>query len=131
MRGGEPDEGALPVALVDLPERFAGPPATDRSYHVVDAAQPALHFAGEPAGSGERRVVVHHQVQPIAGRVAEHVPELVGPFPGAGRDHDIRAGGEVSADDTFADGACATGHDNAVTGQIGMRTAVLHETTPP
>jgi len=112
VRGGQVDERALPVGLVDLPEPLAGPPAADRGHHVVDPAEAEPHLRGDPLGAGEAAVVVHHQVQPVGGGGPEHLPELVGPGLRAGRHDHIGAGGEIAADDALPDRAGAARDQN-------------------
>ncbi len=120
MGGREAGERALPVGFGDVPQRLAGPPPADRRHHVVDAAQSARRLGGQLRGSGERRVVVHHDVQPIDRR---------GQSRRTRRDDHLGAGVEVRPDDALTDGAGAARYQHSAAGEIGCDHDAAPSTT--
>jgi len=73
---------------------------------------------------------VHHEVQAVVRRVAEHGTELIGPLLAAGGDDDVGAGREVGADRALAHAAGAARDEHVPSGQVGREGTAGHDDTP-
>ena len=120
MGGGEPDEPALPVLLVDLPQGLALPPASDRGDDVGDLPVLGDDPVGELSGRVEARVVTDDEVQ-VALQVARCPEELVDPPLRPRGDDDLRPRLRPGLDDALARATAPARNDHPTSTEVRER----------